>query len=450
MLKSFFSFFLICFIGLAVHAQTREELQKQEQDLKKELAELNNLLSQTQKNKKLSLSQLAIIKRKVAMREQLVNSINRQIRDLDNTIFLNERDIYRLRKELDTLRVKYAKSIVFAYKNRSSYEYLNFIFSSKSFNDAIKRITYLKSYRRNRETQAEAIMQSEQLLKEKIDLLSNNKKERITTLEKQSEQLKVLQEDKKSQDQVVAQLKGKEQELSTQIRNKERQRQKMQQAVMAIIRREADEAAKRAKQKAAEDAKRAAANNNTKPSEGTTAKNNTATNSNVTKSTAINEPLENKPVTDRPYSVFESTPEGRETSIQFEQNRGRLPWPVDRGNVYVPYGISTVPGTKLTQKSDGIQIALPEGSTVKSIADGEVMYASEVNGELVVMVRHGKYFTSISQLSSISVSVGQQVKAGSVLGRSGRSIDGEGAIIFVINNEKGSTMNPELWLKPRR
>lgn len=432
-----------------MHAQTREELQKQEQELKKELAELNSLLSQTQKNKKLSLSQLAIIKRKVAMREQLVNSINRQIRDLDNTIFLNERDIYRLRKELDTLRVKYAKSIVFAYKNRSSYEYLNFIFSSRSFNDAIKRVTYLKSYRRNRETQAEAIMQSEQLLKEKIDLLSNNKKERITTLEKQSEQLKVLQEDKKVQDQVVAQLKGKEQELSTQIRNKERQRQKMQQAVMAIIRREADEAAKRAKQKAAEDAKRAAANN-TKPSEGTTAKNNTVSNSNATKSTAINEPLENKPVADRPYSVFESTPEGRETSIQFEQNRGRLPWPVDRGNVYVPYGISTVPGTKLTQKSDGIQIALPEGSPVKSIADGEVMYASEVNGELVVMVRHGKYFTSISQLSSISVSVGQQVKAGSVLGRSGRSIDGEGAIIFVINNEKGSTMNPELWLKPRR
>ena len=450
MQKILFSFLLFCFLGITVQAQqTREELQKQEQDLKKELEELNKLLSTTKENKKISLSQLAIIKRKVAMREQLVNSINRQIRDLDNTIFLNERDIYRLRRELDTLRVKYAKSIVFAYKNRSSYEYLNFIFSSRSFNDAIKRITYLKSYRRNRETQAEAIIQSEQLLKSKIELLSNNKKERVTTLDKQSEQLKVLQDDKKAQDQVVAQLKGKEQELSTQIRNKERQRQKMQQAVMAIIRREADEAAKRAKQKAAEDAKRAAANN-TKPAEGTTAKNNTASNSNVTKSSAINEPLENKPVTDRPYSVFESTPEGRETSIQFEQNRGRLPWPVDRGNVYVPYGVSTVPGTKLTQKSDGIQIALPEGSLVKSIADGEVMYASEVNGELVVMVRHGKYFTSISQLSSISVSVGQQVKAGSVLGRSGRSIDGEGAIIFVINNEKGSTMNPELWLKPRR
>lgn len=446
MLKPLFSLLFICLFAITSYGQqTREELQKQEQDLKKELAELNQLLSQTQKSKKLSLSQLAIIKRKVNMREQLVNSINRQIRDLDNTIFLNERDIYRLRRELDTLRVKYAKSIVFAYKNRSSYEYLNFIFSSKSFNDAIKRITYLKSYRQNRETQAEAIFQSENLLKNKIDLLSDNKKERLTTLVKQSEQLKVLQDDKKAQDQVVAQLKGKEKELSTQIQNKERQRQKMQQAVMAIIRREADEAAKRAKAKAAEDAKKAAANN--KPAE--TATKNTTTGS-TTNKTVVNEPLETRTVTDRPYTPFESTPEGRETSIQFEQNRGRLPWPVDKGNVYVPFGISTVPGTKLTQKSDGIQIALPEGSSVKSVADGEVAYASEINGDLVVIVRHGKYFTSYNQLSNISVSLGQQVKAGSVLGRSGKSIDGEGAIIFVINNEKGSPMNPEIWLKPRR
>jgi septal ring factor EnvC (AmiA/AmiB activator) len=447
MFKSLFCFLVSCILVIGSHAQqTREELQKQEQELKKELAELNQLLSQTQKNKKLSLSQLALIKRKVAMREQLVNSINRQIRDLDNTIFLNERDIYRLRRELDTLRVKYAKSIVFAYKNRSSYEYLNFIFSSKSFNDAIKRITYLKSYRQNRETQAEAIIQSEQLLKTKIEVLSSNKKERITTLEKQSEQLKVLQDDKKAQDQVVAQLKGKEKELSTQIQNKEKQRQKMQQAVMAIIRREADEAAKRAKQKAADDAKKAAANN-TKPADAP-AKNNTTTN--TAKNPVVNEPIAAKPVTDRPYTPFESTPEGRETSIQFEQNKGRLPWPVDKGNVYVPFGISTVPGTKITQKSDGIQIALPEGSPVKSVADGEVVYASEINGDLVVFVRHGKYFTSYNQLSGISVSVGQQVKAGSVIGRSGKSIDGEGAIIFMINNEKGTLMNPEHWLKPRR
>ena len=106
-----------------------------------------------------------------------MRSINNQINELDNTIYLNEMDIYRLRKELDTLKVKYAKSIVFAYKNRSSYAYLNFLFSAGSFNDAMKRVAYLKSYRQNRETQASTIVKSENLLQEKIGVLSNNKKE---------------------------------------------------------------------------------------------------------------------------------------------------------------------------------------------------------------------------------------------------------------------------------
>jgi septal ring factor EnvC (AmiA/AmiB activator) len=429
--------------------QSREELQKKEQELKKELSDLNRQLSETQKNKKLSLNELALIKRKVAKREELVRSINNQINELDNTIYLNEMDIYRLRKELDTLKLKYAKSIVFAYKSRGSYEYLNFLFSARNFNDAIKRMAYLKSYRQNRETQAIAIAQSRNMLTQKVDVLNSNKKERMVTLTAQSEQLKVLQEDKKAQDKVVAQLKGQESAIAKQIKDKEKQRVRMQQAVMAIIKREIDEAARKdriAKQKAIDDAKKNAA--------AATAKNNASDNS-AKNNTAANSAKNNEPIVlakagSRPYSPFESTEEGRETSMHFEQNKGRLPWPVDRGNVFIEFGVSTVPGTKLTQKSDGIHIALPEGSAVKSIADGEVSYVGEVNGDQVVMVRHGKYFTVYQQLSSASVSVGREVKAGSTLGRSGKSIDGEGSIIFTINNERGVPLNPDQWLRPRR
>lgn len=444
--------FLVLFLTTVVGAsaqQSREELQKKEQELKKELSDLNRQLSETQKNKKLSLNELALIKRKVAKREELVRGINNQINELDNTIYLNEMDIYRLRKELDTLKLKYAKSIVFAYKSRGSYEYLNFLFSASNFNDAVKRMAYLKSYRQNRETQAIAISQSRTMLTQKVDVLNSNKKERMVTLTTQSEQLKVLQEDKKAQDKVVAQLKGQESAIAKQIKDKEKQRVRMQQAVMAIIKREIDEAARKdriAKQKAIDDAKKNAA--------GSTAKNNN--NDNAAKNnTAVNSAKNNEPIVlakagSRPYSPFESTEEGRETSMHFEQNRGRLPWPVDRGNVFIEFGVSTVPGTKLTQKSDGIHIALPEGSVVKSIADGEVSYVGEVNGDQVVMVRHGKYFTVYQQLSSASVSVGREVKAGSTLGRSGKSIDGEGSIIFTINNERGVPLNPDQWLRPRR
>lgn len=446
----FLVLFLMTMVSASAQQQSREELQKKEQELKKELSDLNRQLSETQKNKKLSLNELALIKRKVAMREELVKGINNQINDLDNTIYLNEMDIYRLRKELDTLRLKYAKSIVFAYKNRGSYEYLNFLFSARSFNDAIKRMTYLKSYRQNRETQAIAIAQSRAMLTQKVDVLNTNKKERVVTLTAQSQQLKVLQEDKKAQDKVVAQLKGQESAIAKQIKDKEKQRVRMQQAVMAIIKREIDEAARKekiAKQKAIDDAKKNAA--------AATAKNNTNTDNSAKNNTAVNSAKNNEPIVltksgSRPYSPFESTEEGRETSMHFEQNKGRLPWPVDRGNVFIEFGVSTVPGTKLTQKSDGIHIALPEGSVVKSIADGEVSYVGEVNGDQVVMVRHGKYFTVYQQLSSASVSVGKVVKAGSAIGRSGKSIDGEGSIIFTINNERGVPLNPDQWLRPRR
>jgi septal ring factor EnvC (AmiA/AmiB activator) len=401
--RLFSTLLLVMALAAGASAQTKEELQQKEKDLQKEISDLNRSLNETQSNKKLSLKQLAIIRNKINKREELVNSINKQVHQMDETIFLNERDIYRLRKELDTLKVKYAKSIVFAYKNRSSYEYLNFLFSASSFNDAIKRMTYLKSYRQNREAQANAIVKSDQLLNEKITTLSTNKKERLTALVSQSQQLKELQDDKKEQDQVVADLKGKEKELARQISDKEKQRQKMQAAVNAIIRRLVEEERKKAlaaaKQKALDDKKNQATND-------AAPKTNTAPATTARPKSENSEPVTGVVVTsrDRAYSPLESTPEGVEMSINFENNKGRLPWPVGTGIVTAQFGVTQIPGTKLTRKTDGIEISLPIGSTVRSVADGEVVYADEVDGEKVMILKHGKYLTSYSNMSSLSVS----------------------------------------------
>jgi len=430
-------------MGMSSFAQTREELQKKRQELEREIEELRQSYAETQNNKKASLKQLALIKRKINAREDLVNGINREVRQLDETIYLNERDIYRLKKELDTLRVKYAKSIVFAYKNRSSYEYLNFLFSATNFNDAIKRMAYLKSYRQNRETQAATIAKSEHMLTEKIGVLSQNKKERLGTLEIQSKQLKVLQEDKKEQDVVVAQLKGREKELSAQMKEREKQRQKVNTAFNAVIRREMEEARKKdeARKKQLEDQKKAQT------------KVDAATNTSTPKPKPSNndEPITGVTTTvkDRSYSPLESTPEGREMSINFENNKGRLPWPVSNGVVTIEYGVQAIEGTKLNRKSDGIEIAVPVGTAVRCVADGEVALAGEVDGEMIVIVKHGKYFTGYQNLSSVSVSRGQELKAGSLLGKSGTSVDGGGAIVFMIMNERSQFQSPRPWLKSR-
>ena len=448
MIKRIIALLLFCIVlNSPIDAQTnasREDLQKQEQSLRKELDELNRLLEQTKKNKKSSLGQLAVIRSKIAKREALVNGIRKQVKILDAAIYNNQLDVQRLNKDLDTLKSRYAKSIIFSYKGRSGYEYLNFLFSAKSFNDAVKRITYLKSYRQNREAQANAINMSQNDLNQKINVLSNNKKDRLKTLSVQNEQLQVLEQDKKEQDKVVKQLKSKEAEITAQVKQKESQRRKMQQALTALIKREIQEAERREKDRLAKaKAANAEATNKAKASD-----NNSTAKVNI-KIGKVEGGLSST-TDNRPYSALETTEEGRETSISFENNRGNLPWPVDRGNVYVHFGVENIPGTKLNRKSDGIEIALPKGSPVKSVANGTVIYVGDVNGDLSIFVKHGKYFTTYSHLSTASVKVMQEVRAGTVLGRSGVNLDGEGALLFSINNEKVVFFDPESWLKNRR
>jgi septal ring factor EnvC (AmiA/AmiB activator) len=434
----------VCFFNhsIAQNGNSRDELQRQSQTLQKELDALNNLLEQTKKNKKSSLAQLALIRNKISKREALINGIAKQVKGLDAAIQSNQQDVKRLNNELDTLKYRYAKSIVFAYQSRSGYEYLNFLFSAGSFNDAVKRITYLKSYRQNREAQALSIGLSEQNLKSKITILSENKQDRMKTLSAQTVQLKVLQDDRKEQDKVVKQLKNKEQEITTQVRQKEAQRRKMQAAIAAVIKREMQEAVKRENDRLAK--LKAANNTNNKTTAATEEK------AKGSPSVGKVEGGLKSTTSNRPYSALETTEEGRETSISFENNKGGLPWPVATGIVNIHFGVESIPGTKLDRKSDGIEVAVPKGTSVKSVANGTVVYVGDVNGDKTVLIKHGKYFTAFSCLSSASVSNGQEVRAGTVIGKSGINLDGEGAVLFSICNEKAVYYDPENWLKARR
>ncbi|MEI7589242.1 MAG: peptidoglycan DD-metalloendopeptidase family protein [Chitinophagia bacterium] len=436
-------------LALAQDNLSRDDLQKESQAIRKEIDELNLLLVQTKKNKKNSLGQLAVIQSKIAKREALIKGIARQVKILDDAIYTNQLDVQKLHKDLDTLKTKYEKSIIFAYKSRSGYEYLNFLFSANSFNDAVKRVTYLKSYRQNREAQAHTIDLSQQDLNVKITQLGSNKKDRLKTLTVQNEQLKVLVDDRKEQDKIVNQLKNKEQEITTQVRQKEAQRKKMQNALLTIIRRETLEAEKKEKDRLAKlkVANESAAKANAKANveAPATIKSTTKNSKGINAEGGLTSTTDN-----RPYSALETTEEGREASISFEINKGNLPWPVDKGNVYIHFGVENIPGTKLNRKSDGIELALPKGTSVKSLANGIVKYTGDINGDLTVFVQHGKYFSTYTHLSSINVSVGQEVRAGTLLGKSGINLDGEGALLLMINNEKGVFFDPENWLKNRR
>lgn len=432
--------FVILFISMAslLFAQTKEELQRKTGDLKREIDNLNKNLAAIKKNKKGALVTYNLIRNKIVARERLVQNINREVRVLDNNIYLSTVEINKLRKELDTLKLEYGKSLVFAYKNRSNYDYLNFIFSAATFNDAVKRITYLKSYRQYREQQVDNINKTQNILQQKVASLNSNKTQKSQSLQEQNKQIIDLEKDKKEQNQEVSKLKSQENDLASQIRKREKERVQMQNAIAAAVRREQADARKKAlavaKQKADDERKRRE-----------TVANNPSNSNTKEEPVAVEKP---KPG-NRTYSPFESTEEGKAASINFESGRGRLPWPVDAGFVSIHFGRYHIPETTLYGQSDGITISLPVGASVKAISDGEVASVFDLGGEQAVLVRHGKYFTTYSHLASVNVSRNQQVRAGTLMGRSAANDDGEGEVLFMVSNERGQALDPEGWLRKR-
>jgi septal ring factor EnvC (AmiA/AmiB activator) len=186
--------------------------------------------------------------------------------------------------------------------------------------------------------------------------------------------------------------------------------------------------------------KNAAVNN--APSSNNTAKNDVASKADAGTSVTT------APKSNRTYNVFESTPEGLTESLNFESNRGKLPWPVNSGFVSIHFGSYEIPGTRLKGNSDGITISLPVGATVKSVADGEVSAVFDLDGHTAIVVRHGKYFTSYSNLSGVRVSKGSQVQAGTVLGKADQGQSGDGEVGFTVSSGSGF-LNPEGWLNSR-
>lgn len=449
--KYILSFFFLVITVSAFSQDTKEDIQKKQQQLLKEISDLNNTLDGIKKNKKLSIGQLTLVQRKIDARQELINNINKDLSRLNEDMYQNELNIYRLKKELDTLKEQYAKSLVFAYKNRSNYDYLNFLFSANSFNDALKRIAYLKSYRQYRETQVSTITKTQDLLQNRIQSLSSNKKDKSTSLSDQSQQLGVLEDDKKEKDQVVNKLKGQEKNIASQIKTKEKTRQQLENALQSVIKKEIAEAKRKEQERLAKEIadrkklEEASKKLNTPPPDTKT-----STDVAVTKPKTDNTAVVKPPVnSNRTYSPFESTTEGLNLSLNFENNRGKLPWPVDQGYIAVHFGNYNVPNTKLKGYMPGLEISLPIGSSVKSVAEGTVSAVFDLGNAQTVVIRHGKYFTAYSNMNAISVSKGDNVKVGTALGKAAMGDDGDGQIIFMVSNDKDVNLNPESWLRSR-
>ena len=433
------AFFLWGLNGLLAQTQNRTDLEKQRADIQDEITEVKRSLELTKQNKKASLGQLALLQRKLRLRQAAIYNVNRQIDFIQSDIGNSRNEIAKLKKDLDTLKMQYTKSVVYAYKNRSNYDFLNFIFSASSFNDALKRVEYLKSYRAYREQQTNTILNTQDLLQKKIGNLELSRKEKDEVLAKQEKDRQELAEEKKEKDQVVSKLKSREKELSKELSSKQKADNKLKASIKAAIDREI----RIARQKALEEEKKlkaaaalAAAANAESPTEA------------KTETSSATDAAKKEVTVAKKASVFDATPGGEILSDNFEKNKGKLPWPIEKGNIKIPFGNYAIAGTKVKGNNPGLTIETDENSAVKAIFDGDVVSVFDIESEWNVLIRHGKYFTTYGNLSIAGVTKGQKVKSGDIIGKAGPNSDGNGEIEFILLLEN-KNLDPAVWIKRR-
>ena len=216
-----FRFIIRCIVLIAVflvagqnlQAQSKKELEARKRKLQQEINYTNSLLEKTAKTKKSSLSQLRQLNNKISSRQSLIQAMEQEIQLFADSIANQEKIIDSLEQDLSTLKSEYAEMIRNAYKNRSSYDKMMFLFSSENFNQAFKRLKYFQQYAKYRQAQAENIIQTKEKIDSQINLLEAIKASKQGLLKAKLNERNLLAQEKDKQQTVVNSLKGKEKEL---------------------------------------------------------------------------------------------------------------------------------------------------------------------------------------------------------------------------------------------
>lgn len=461
---------ILILLTIATYAQqpTREELERRRQQLLETIKETESQLAATQKNTKATMGQLRALQSKLAGRQKLINNINQEIEQIGSSIENSSKEIVRMKGNLEILKARYAQSVRYAYKSRSSYDMLAFLFSADDFNEALRRMKYLKRYRDYRKDQAAQIRTTQNKLEGEINNLNSEKAKKDALLSAEEQQKLAIEQDKNKTDQIVRELKGQEKELTAKIIKNRKVQQQIDKAVEDIIRKELALARKKAEEerkrkeaeerrlKEEEERRQALAANPTpaKPGGSNISVNNNAGNvkPNPTTTASASKPTTTapKPVEPKkpaPTYDYGLTPEAAALSNSFESNRGKLPWPVEKGFISLGFGPYKHPiAEKVTLENLGVNISTAAGASVRSCFEGTVLKVFTMdNKQWNVLISHGRYATLYMNLANVTVKANQKVSTKQNIGRAAVNEDGESVINFQIWVETRK-VDPAAWI----
>lgn len=390
--KNIIKYYLIFFFlfgAIETYAQSKNKLEANKNQIEKDIKYINRLLNETKKNKQVSLGELLLLNTQISSREKLMNNINYEIGIIERTIIINIKEIKNLEDQLNKLKEEYKKILEYSLMTRNSYNKIVFLFSSKSFYQAFKRLKYMQSYSEYRIKQAELIKQTQTKLTNKINELTNKKTEKKSLLN-QNEQEKIkLDRVKVDKNNAIKSLQKKEKELIASLKEKEKNARALQKAIEKII---ADEMAKAEKERKLRESKKE-------------------------KETGTKAPDVKK--SEKNLISYSMTPEETIFSTNFAKNKGSLPWPVEKGVITSSFGEHSHPVLKdVKTMNNGIDIGTSNGTEARAVFEGKVSGVIMIPGaNKAVIIRHGNYLSVYSNLKDVYVKMGDNVKIKQNIGK---------------------------------
>lgn len=374
---------------LPAQGQGRKDLEKKRDALDAQIRQTNALLEKARTAQRNTQEQVQLLDARIRQRQALINTMNSEVLTLDQAIQDSRDSIRLLEGDLEKLKAEYARMVQFAYMNRSAYDRLSYIFAAESFAQAFRRSRYLDQLAQQRTQQAAMIDEAGRNLAAKVEGLETIRQEKTKLLDLQLTESRKLSSDKSEHQTALEGLRKEEGRLKQTLARQEKQRKELAAAIRKAIE--------------AEIAKSRAASS--KPGAATTGK-----------------------------VEFSMTPEAKELNADFEKNRGKLPWPVEKGTITSTFGKQPHPVLKgIVVENNGLDIGCNPGSPVRAIFRGEVSSVIVIPGAgKAVMLSHGAYRTVYSNLRDVAVNKGDKVDTKQVVGT-------------VMTEDGASTAHIEIW-----
>lgn len=412
----------------------KKDLETKKKKLKEEINTINDLLHETKSSKKLSMNQVAILNKKITVREELISTINYEIHLINKQINENQTTIKNLNATLDKLKKDYAAMVYFDYRNSDAYSKLMFLFAADSFNQAYQQYKYTQQIAEYRRKKAAEITDTQNEINKKVTELNSRKDEKKQLLGSEELEKLNLAKEKTDQENTLSNLQQTEKQLKTELDKKKNEVENLNAAIKKLIQEEI-------KRQQEEERKHALALAKKKEERANRAKE-------KKNKSAAKKQEEEKADAKAEAAEMAETKEAEQLSSDFSSNKGKLPWPVAKGVITIGFGEQEHPTIKgFMINNNGVEISAAKGQNARAVFEGVVTGVTTVPGiGKIVIIRHGDYLSVYSNLEEVLVKAGDKIALKQNIGTIAFN-DDENRNVINFQIWKGQKiLNPEEWL----